>query len=260
MKKKSEVFDKFKLYVAKMEHQLDAKVKILRSDNGGKYLNAKSSNTIPFYFHESSITDVPMKHGLIPVAIDSDDEDDSDDDHASNQDDSTSEPSHNELATILHRRIAGILNSPSQLHEQPNGVDDSMVDNSSFMTAGNELEHDSYTNMPPVSEQILQPSSSDSSETRRFQPHVPSSSRHSDSAPPRHAAAAKAASLIADILAREQGSLTTTVSKPSTPWWQVDSGDTEDEVEDSQDSLVQNNGALFCGAAVAGPNTFGQAM
>ena len=39
MKAKSEVFEKFKVWLALVENQTGKKLKILRSDNGGEYVS-----------------------------------------------------------------------------------------------------------------------------------------------------------------------------------------------------------------------------
>ena len=66
LKKKSEVFEKFKSWKALVENQYDKKIKILRTDNGGEY----TSNELETYLqieeirHKKTIPKTPEQNGV----------------------------------------------------------------------------------------------------------------------------------------------------------------------------------------------------
>jgi transposase InsO family protein len=66
MKKKSEVLDKFKLFKAMMENSTDAKIKRLRSDNGGEYTGKKMEAFLGEHGikHEKTVPYTPQQNGM----------------------------------------------------------------------------------------------------------------------------------------------------------------------------------------------------
>lgn len=64
--KKSEVLDKFKLFKATMEKTTDAKIKRLRSDNGGEYTSKKLEAFLGEHGikHEKTVPYTPQQNGL----------------------------------------------------------------------------------------------------------------------------------------------------------------------------------------------------
>jgi hypothetical protein len=46
IKHKDEAFDKFKIFKALVENELDLKIKCLRSDRGGEYISMNSLNSV----------------------------------------------------------------------------------------------------------------------------------------------------------------------------------------------------------------------
>jgi hypothetical protein len=66
MKKKSEVFDKFKIYKKKVEKETGKKIRILRSDNGKEYVNDAFGSFLEHHGikHEKTQTYCPEQNGV----------------------------------------------------------------------------------------------------------------------------------------------------------------------------------------------------
>ena len=67
IKTKDEAFDKFKLYKAEVENQIDKRIKIIRSDRGGEYFSNEFDAFCEEHriIHQNSTIFTPQQNGLI---------------------------------------------------------------------------------------------------------------------------------------------------------------------------------------------------
>ena len=63
---KSETFNCFKIWKAKVENQKKTKIKILRSDNGGEYLSEEFQEFLRQYgiTHQRTVAGTPQQNGV----------------------------------------------------------------------------------------------------------------------------------------------------------------------------------------------------
>lgn len=66
LKQKSDVFEKFKEWKALVENQTNKKLKVIRSDNGGEYVNSKFQNFLRQngIRHETTVPHTPQQNGV----------------------------------------------------------------------------------------------------------------------------------------------------------------------------------------------------
>ena len=67
LKQKKEVFSKFKLFYQYVATQFDKKIKILRSDNGGEYINHDLHQFLSQHGinHQTTCTYTPQQNGVV---------------------------------------------------------------------------------------------------------------------------------------------------------------------------------------------------